>query len=52
MSIVSAKLDAQRPIDPCLDNSKAIKEFDVKFSSINEGIKKVYEKRNELGIQN
>ena len=52
MSIVSAKLDAQRPIDPCLDNSKAIKEFDIKFSSINEGIKKVYEKRNELGIQN
>ena len=40
----------KRPIDPCLDNSKATKEFGIKFSSINEGIKQVYEKRNELGI--
>ena len=49
-SIVSAKLKAQRPINPCLNNSKAVKTFGIKFSSINEGIKQIYERRNDLGI--
>ena len=50
VSILSAKLKAQRPINPCLNNSKASKTFGIKFSSINEGIKQIYERRNDLGI--
>jgi len=52
VSIVSAKLKAQRPVNPCLNNSKAVKTFNIKFSSINEGIKQVYKGRNELDIFN
>ncbi len=50
VSILSAKLKAQRPINPCLNNSKASKTFGIKFSSINEGIKQIYERRSDLGI--
>ena len=50
VSILSAKLKAQRPINPCLNNSKASKTFGIKFLSINEGIKQIYERRNDLGI--
>jgi len=50
VSIKSANLKAERPINPCLDNSKVTNELEIKFSTINEGIKKVYEKRNSLGI--
>ena len=50
VSINSAKLKAERPVNACLNNSKAEKAFDIKFSSINEGIKQVYEDKNELGI--
>ena len=52
VSIVSAKLKAQRPVKPCLNNSKAVKTFNIKFSSINEGIKQVYERRDGLDIFN
>ena len=52
VSINSAKLKAERPVNACLNNSKAEKTFDIKFSSINEGIKQVYEDKNELGIFN
>ena len=52
VSIVSSKLKAQRPVKPCLNNSKAVKTFNVKFSSINEGIKRVYERRDGLDIFN
>jgi dTDP-4-dehydrorhamnose reductase len=52
VSIVSAKLKAQRPVNPCLNNSKAVKTFNIKFSSINEGIKQVYEGRDEVDIFN
>jgi len=48
-SIVSAKLKAKRPVNTCLNNSKAVKTFNIKFSSINEGIKRVYERRDKLG---
>ena len=51
-SIVSAKLKAKRPVNTCLNNSKAVKTFNIKFSSINEGIKRVYERRDELGMLN
>jgi len=50
VSILSAKLKAKRPINPCLDNSKAEKAFDIKFSTISEGIKQVYQKQNDLNI--
>ena len=50
ISVLSTKLKAQRPINPCLNNSKASKTFGIKFSSINEGIKQIYERRNDLGI--
>ena len=50
VSILSAKLKAKRPINPCLNNSKASKTFGIKFSSINEGIKQIYERRSDLGI--
>ena len=50
VSILSAKLKAQRPINPCLNNSKASKTFGIKFLSINEGIKQIYERRSDLGI--
>ena len=52
VSIVSSKLKAQRPVKPCLNNSKAVKTFNIKFSSINEGIKRVYERRDGLDIFN
>ena len=52
VSILSAKLKAKRPINPCLNNSKASKTFGIKFSSINEGIKQIYERRNDLDIFN
>ena len=52
VSIVSSKLKAQRPVKPCLNNSKAVKTFNIKFSSINEGIKQVYERRDGLDIFN
>jgi len=52
VSIVSAKLKAQRPVKPCLNNSKAVKTFNIKFSSINEGIKQVYKGRDEVDIFN
>ena len=52
VSIVSAKLKAQRPVNPCLNNSKAVKTLNIKFSSINEGIKRVYKGRDELNIFN
>ena len=51
-SIVSAKLKAKRPVNTCLNNSKAVKTFNIKFSSINEGIKRIYERRDELGMFN
>ena len=52
VSILSAKLKAKRPINPCLNNSKASKTFGIKFSSINEGIKQIYERRSDLDIFN
>ena len=52
VSIISAKLKAQRAVKPCLNNSKAVKTFNIKFSSINEGIKQVYERRDGLDIFN
>jgi dTDP-4-dehydrorhamnose reductase len=51
-SIVSAKLKAKRPVNTCLNNSKAVKTFNIKFSSINEGIKRVYERRDKPDMFN
>ena len=52
VSIVSSKLKAQRPVKPCLNNSKASKTFGIKFSSINEGIRQIYERRSDLDVFN
>lgn len=46
ISITTAKLKAQRPIKPCLDNSKASKILKIKFSTIQEGIKQIHKQKN------
>ena len=48
VSITTAKFKAQRPIKPCLNTSKANKILKMKFSSVEEGIKQIFEKENNI----
>jgi dTDP-4-dehydrorhamnose reductase len=45
-SVISANLKANRPVKPCLDNSKASKILKMKFSTIEEGVQLVYQQLN------
>jgi len=47
-SIKNFELDATRPIKPCLDNSKASKILGMNFSTIEEGIKYVFEQKLDV----
>jgi len=51
VSVNSVNLNALRPKNPCLNNFKATKICDCEFSTIEEGIKQVYNKKNNLQIQ-
>ena len=46
VSINTAKFKAQRPIKPCLNTSKANKILKMRFSTVEEGIKQIFEKEN------
>lgn len=46
ISVTTAKLKANRPIRPCLDSSKARKILKMEFSTIDEGVKQIYEQIN------
>jgi len=50
-SIEKAEVVAKRPINVCLDNSKATKELGIKFSTIEEGISKVHEQMKVENIR-
>jgi dTDP-4-dehydrorhamnose reductase len=47
ISVTVVKLKANRPIKPCLDNTKAKKVLKMKFSTIDEGIKQIFEQKNK-----